>query len=298
MAKPIPTIPVNLFVRPFADDGQKATIPDLKPFGGRASLTDGFPPETQLPLNQGGVAPNRLDFNGMFNMLSVFSYWQQSGGLFRYLTELNYNTPAIVVHNNMIWWCLKENGPDSVNGLRTPGAANSVDYWKDFFTKIVDDLNTGGGGGGGGTDEKPLAAQGHYVGEYVWGHWTTAPKGTLACNGQSFSATQYPNLYRVLGSANVPDYRGYFVRGVGGMAPPLGQKQGDAIRNITGATAGHSEPRNGFPTGAFASGANYGGNDGGGYPLYVHSFDASRVVPTANENRPINFSALICIAHD
>ena len=33
---------------------------------------------------------------------------------------------------------------------------------------------------------------------------------------------------------NTPDYRGVFLRGLGGNSTSLGELQGDAIRNITG----------------------------------------------------------------
>ncbi len=223
-------MPVNLFQRPFAETGERAVIPDIKPNPGRASLAEGFPQETQLPLTQGGVAPNRLDFNGMFNMLSAFSFWQQSGGLFNYLPALNYASPAIVVHNNMIWWCLKENGPESPNGLKAPGAA--PDYWQDLFTKVVNDFAISGGNG---EDKDPATAiGGNPVGAYIYYHGTTAPDGYLHCNGSTFSATQYPRLYQVLGTAILPDLRGKFLRGLGGNAAALGVVQTDTIRNITG----------------------------------------------------------------
>ena len=37
----------------------------------------------------------------------------------------------------------------------------------------------------------------------------------LECNGQSFSRTQFPQLYETLGTTRVPDYQGVFLRGYG-----------------------------------------------------------------------------------
>ena len=103
----------------------------------------------------------------------------------------------------------------------------------------------------------------------------------------------YPELYAIVGG-NVPDFRGYFLRGNGGKSAALGVAQGDAIRNIKG-DMGRMPPSTnvgGNPeSGPFAT-YKYA-NDGGFYPSSTArhmNFDASRVVPVANENRPINKS--------
>lgn len=37
----------------------------------------------------------------------------------------------------------------------------------------------------------------------------------LECDGQTFSKTQFPQLFETLGTTKVPDYRGMFLRGYG-----------------------------------------------------------------------------------
>ena len=130
------------------------------------------------------------------------------------------------------------------------------------------------------------------------------PKGNgtwLECNGQF--CTAYPELVKVLGSDTVPDYRGVFLRGLGSVTSThygtvqhqsngLGELQGDAIRNIYGYVSGMDVYHDAW------SGAFYdpGTRDGKGLPGSYQprkfcddfSFDASRVVPTSNEDRPIN----------
>ena len=66
----------------------------------------------------------------------------------------------------------------------------------------------------------------------------------------------------------------------------LGELQGDAIRNITGNVATSMSYADGklFVMGSTLRTFN---RDGGG-PVNATSFDTSRVVPTANENRPLN----------
>ena len=118
----------------------------------------------------------------------------------------------------------------------------------------------------------------------------------LECNGQVVDGSKYPKLYALM--HNVPDYRGVFLRGLGGNSASLGELQGDAIRNITGTMGGSASDKAGlwdYGTGVFyqfnlgRSSVEYSGR----YYNYVSQgmgFDASRVVPVANENRPINKS--------
>ena len=116
----------------------------------------------------------------------------------------------------------------------------------------------------------------------------------LECNGQVVDSIKYPKLYTLM--KNVPDYRGIFLRGLGGNSASLGILQGDAIRNITGTMGGSSSDKAGLWD--YGTGAFYQFNQGrdsvdysGRYFSYVSQgmgFDASRVVPTAEENRPIN----------
>ena len=125
----------------------------------------------------------------------------------------------------------------------------------------------------------------------------TPPTGWLKCNGAPFSAEEYPELAKVYPTNELPDLRGEFIRGWDdGRGIDAGRKilsaQGDAIRNIVGHIScvrrgsGFSD----LNDGAFIYDSNWstkikgeGGEDTWGS---VVSFDASRVVPTAPENRP------------
>lgn len=139
------------------------------------------------------------------------------------------------------------------------------------------------------------------------------PAGWLIENGAAVSRTTYATLFAVIGVAygagdgattfNLPDARGEFDRGLdlGRGADPgrvLGSGQGDAIRNITGVVGDISV--GGGAAGAFGLTAptpnTYGlvGNLGA-YPRA--NFDASRVVPTAHENRPRNLAGIPIIKY-
>ena len=132
----------------------------------------------------------------------------------------------------------------------------------------------------------------------------TPPTGWIKCNGAPFSAEEYPELAKVYPTNELPDLRGEFIRGWDdGRGVDSGRtlmaSQGDAIRNITGGI-------NDIYFGNSPSGVGAFNTDGvsntGYYPttsgamLFKRSvvnsniFDASRIVPTAAENRPRNIA--------
>ncbi|HIB9373673.1 TPA: phage tail protein [Escherichia coli] len=133
----------------------------------------------------------------------------------------------------------------------------------------------------------------------------TPPTGWLKCNGAAFSAEEYPELAKAYPTLNLPDLRGEFIRGWDdGRGVDIGRAllsaQGDAIRNITGtvSAAGQNEPlsfeESVSVTGAFTKTiANFYGmaaTSSRDSALESLSIDASRVVPTATENRPRNIA--------
>jgi hypothetical protein len=139
------------------------------------------------------------------------------------------------------------------------------------------------------------------------------PDNWLECNGQSFSPAVYPELSSAMGKATVPDFRGLFLRGYGSQSHAqengstvgvtstlhasgsLGTVQGDASRNIYGTfpieTENYQQNWNRF-SGAFYL-VKFGQTNDGEFgqdaePEHTFGFDASRVVPTADETRPVN----------
>jgi microcystin-dependent protein len=142
----------------------------------------------------------------------------------------------------------------------------------------------------------------------------SAPTGWLAADGSNVDRTTYAALFAAIsttygvgdGSTTfaLPDLRGIFVRGSGSQTisgttynKTFGAKEGDAIRNITGThTDTNSNPDN-F-TGAFKSAgtqSQFLGSNSNFATGQIVGFDASNVVPTANENRPANIALLYCI---
>ena len=143
---------------------------------------------------------------------------------------------------------------------------------------------------------------------------STVPTGCLAMNGQRFDTRRYPKLAQKYPSGQLPDMRGEFIRGWdNGRGVDAGRGvlsvQGDAIRNITGKFKITDVFANDYLTGAFkdisvpSNSRNEKLHLTTEPPLYEYphaesiGFDASQVVPTANENRPRNIAYhYICLA--
>ena len=125
------------------------------------------------------------------------------------------------------------------------------------------------------------------------------PNGWIAFDEIVTQVTEqrYPELYRHLvgkyGSINsVPKVADRFLRNAGnGLS--VGQTQEDAIRNITGKFG--PVDGGGRHTGAFRQEESFGYGATLGDSRWWVSFDASRVVPVANENRPKSLILKLCI---
>lgn len=162
------------------------------------------------------------------------------------------------------------------------------------------------------TDGLPIGAYLSYPTQKV------IPAGFLIADGRSLKRSEYSELFNVLGyvyggsgeNFNLPNFTdGKFMRSIGGNAAALGASQPDAIRNITGEINTSSEAyeynnpsffENGnfLAKGVFSKIARENSrrptlNANGKSETWV--FDASRVVPTANENRPLNMSVVVII---
>ncbi len=146
--------------------------------------------------------------------------------------------------------------------------------------------------------------------------WPSAipPTGWLKCNGAAFSAEEYPELAKAYPTNKLPDLRGEFIRGWDdGRGMDTGRAilsaQGDAIRNIygefktvntenysiwesVGSFKGAVVPLNPSTNNSYFSlirSMVTERTDGDVYPKVI-GLDASRIVPTANENRPRNIA--------
>ncbi len=97
----------------FASSGDKNAIPESTETTGLASWRDGFPAITSAPFSEGGIAPKRADFNGIFNALSLATLWQQQGGFYAYDATTDYEVGNIVEYSGDLYKCITANGPSS-----------------------------------------------------------------------------------------------------------------------------------------------------------------------------------------
>ena len=115
-------------------------IPETTPSGsGRASFSGLFPPVTQLPLDQGGIAPERGDFNALFKYLGEYLFYLMQGGMFSYSTDYDYTAGNLVMHEGSLYLCIAANGPGSTVKYPT-----DEDYWRQLaLTSQLPTVNNG-----------------------------------------------------------------------------------------------------------------------------------------------------------
>ena len=159
----------NKIPKAFAASGDRNIIPESTGTLGLASWNEGFPAITSVPFAEGGIAPKRADFNGIFNALSAAALWYQQGGVFVYDNATNYEIGNLVIYSGEIYVCKTANGPASA--LHSPANDNAETYWgriypqngtfdRMFFLQTsgtytapytgVYRITLKGGGGGGG----------------------------------------------------------------------------------------------------------------------------------------------------
>ena len=94
----------DLIPEPFAQDGDKNPIPLERAITDpiyRASWKAGFPPDTRLPKDVGGEAPDGLDFNGVLNIISQAVVFLQKGNAYQFDASLApYPIGALVRSND------------------------------------------------------------------------------------------------------------------------------------------------------------------------------------------------------
>ncbi len=152
----------------------------------------------------------------------------------------------------------------------------------------------------------------------------TVPDGYFECDGSELSRTVYAELFAEIGTFfgsgdgsttfNLPDWRGEFLRGFDNgrgvdVGRVIGSAQGDAIRNITGSAGNNTlvSYNDGFTvdsvSGAFTVSSIYKASSNetisgsGADSTFTFGFNASKVVPTANENRPRNIAVMFCMKY-
>ena len=276
-----------------ARSGEVTTFPDiLRGWGVTIDKTEEIPPMEW--------------FNAIGKRTDEWLLYLTQRGIPEWDSSLDYPKSAVVTHGDVIYISLKASKgeqPDRVQAAWGTmasflGLDNKLD--KSAVVQSTGQSTTNVMSQKAVSDAISKSAT-YPIGAPIPWPQATAPSGFLVCNGQSFNKTSYPLLASAYPSGVLPDLRGEFIRGLdAGRNIDSGRAalsaQGDAIRNIKGSlNLGLLDKLS--AGGAFKKTAYTEGSGGGiqGFNKTSAEFDASLVVPTANENRPRNIAFLYIV---
>lgn len=126
--------------QPFANTGQKNTIPSAPTGTNLASLAEGFPTVTSVPIPDGGLPPTRADFNGLGYLCTDPAFFQQNGGSYTFNQDVSNKIGGYPL--NAILWYLPPSGnsyqvqsliPNNVNNFVTNPSFIDGIKWKKVF---------------------------------------------------------------------------------------------------------------------------------------------------------------------
>ena len=272
---------------PWAQNGQTATIPQTTAEQGRASWDQGFPQVCALPLSAGGIPPNYLDFQGVFNALSSSIYYMQTGALWPWSSTLTYPLGAHVLgSDNNAYVAVQENtGQD-------PTTDSEHTFWKIFTIPSNYIGATASAPGTAGLVPPAAAGQQEYYlsGDGNWRAFTSGmPVGSIYIqfSGQSAPADLFGGTWSNISNS----YAGLFFRAEGGAAAAFGGTQSDGAPNISGTWTSGMFNAIWNSTGAFYKHANGGKESNSNSNGTIGGFEASRSnnkYGAADEVRPVN----------
>lgn len=239
-----------------------------------------------IAFEQTNGIPSMEHFNHLFNRIDSSIVYILQQGIPEWNENIDYPEGAIIKHGERTYKALSSNKNKEVSLSQ---------YWVD-------------------TDSSLNVIHDMLIGVPIPHPLSTVPEGCLAMNGQRFDTRRYPKLAQKYPSGLLPDLRGEFIRGWdNGRGVDAGRgllsAQGDAIRNITGQVGTDNgwifrspsgaifDPYNGNNTQRLRAVTTPDGVGNDGRSIGWFNFDASKVVPTANENRPRNIAYhYICLA--
>nr|DAI16273.1 MAG TPA: tail collar fiber protein [Caudoviricetes sp.] len=91
---------------------------------GNVSFAKLFGKITAVPLEKGGIAPEREDFNALFKLLGEVAYYFMHGGIYNYANNIDYEVGSFVRYNNELYVCVTANGPATT--IKVP---TDLSYW-------------------------------------------------------------------------------------------------------------------------------------------------------------------------
>lgn len=114
--------------QPFAQNGiRPASLPNLATGTNRASLQEGYPEKTMIPVSEGGIPPSGADENALGYLYTSFMFFLQNGGVPGYRPEVADAIGGYPLNARL--WGVDSNG----NGflVRSTIANNRVNFTAD-----------------------------------------------------------------------------------------------------------------------------------------------------------------------
>lgn len=259
---------------PIALNGDKNIPPQNASGTDTSSINLGFLPITSEPLDDGGVAPERIDFNGMFYLSTDQRVFLQNGGVITYDATVasaigGYPAGAILGYidgsgNYGLVESLIDN--NQYNFVSTPSYINGT-YWKwayfNNFNLLEDKIS-------------PIGAPKLTLS-------STLPANTIWLEGATVSRTTYSKLYAIYGTTygagdgsttfQLPDFRNRALWGANSFGYIAA-----GLPNIIGTATGQEFPQQIVGTGALysAGDSSYKSAGTGSYNAKILGLDASR----------------------
>lgn len=316
---PTPLIKPTMLPCPWAQNGDKNVIPESGADQGYASWLTGWPVINQMPVEAGGIPPQRTDFNGALNALSAHLFWLQSGGGYEWSSTLDYIKDAIIWgKDGRRYLALQSSGPGaSGTGPKDPTEDSEHVYWSPLPTpSAFAELEAWRKSRIGAPEilASPVLPDG-----YMWADGTLASfaqwpelKETydngkfegyvLPTDATDEDKAAYPGKW-VLAAKSAglytPRLIGLFARYCG-QDGQVGSYHRDEIRNIVGHTTHmHVQPSGavsawGGALGTLTDSLSSAQSGTSSIGLQVQ-FDASRVVPTGPENVPAHYKQPVAL---
>ena len=296
---------------PFANNGQKNTIPLVAEGNSSnlASLTEGFPPITMRPKDDGGKPPEGKDFNGILYLATSFYFAFQNGWLPTFEQSVS-DAIGGYAKGAILWYDGRESRQalQSAKNDNTDNFNENPEFIGTSWIPVFPDLQTI-------TENMPI---GLYVGDILPNMGKEPPPGRMLCDGSVIANCQtlYPDFYNyVLQKTNYKTFSewqteaneygqcGYCgvngadvrlplitrpISGVNSVAQ-AGMAIHDAMRPITGTISGGGDDGP-LPSGGVGTGALYtyrthwkNGADGdNGIGAYDFGIDTSLLGPRYN----------------
>ena len=130
----------TLLLKPFCQDGDKNQIPvqnDSLVDPQLADLTNGFPEITSKPPSQGGLPPERRDFNALGYLTTSYDWFYQAGGTFTFNQTISNSIGGYPLNARL--WYLDENGVSCI--LRSTIPNNTNNFLLD--SSVIGDTGSG-----------------------------------------------------------------------------------------------------------------------------------------------------------